>query len=353
VGKSTNYRHRKLIEKPIVIYGASRGGAVVRERLAELGVAPEFFVDGDPEKQGADIDGLKALSPEEMIERYGCDGANIAVGSETFYFEIRDRLRGLGVPEENIIPYKLDAYLDSGCVLKPDDLSYMYEDCLYQSFPDNLSGKDALWKVIKEYEFKSVLDLGAGTGGHSRVFRDAGKEVTAIVAYGGGAFDATLRDAVNLIEADYTYYEFAEKFDLVWASHMLEHVRNIGMLLDKINRDLKDGGILVLTVPPSEPCAGGGHCNYFSPGHAICHLLEAGFDLSDMRLRQYGNNLSIICRKNARFEPHVGNFARSFAVFENRLPNYVNAAIERYRSEHIDERGVRHERIPINAAYKW
>lgn len=47
-------------------------------------------------------------------------------------------------------------------------------DTLYQSIPECL-GKDCLWKLIKDYEFKSVLDLGAGEGIQSRFFQKTEK----------------------------------------------------------------------------------------------------------------------------------------------------------------------------------
>ncbi|MDR3164438.1 MAG: class I SAM-dependent methyltransferase [Synergistaceae bacterium] len=232
-------------------------------------------------------------------------------------------------------------------------LADMRQDVLYKRIPENLLGRDALWKLLKEYEFYSVLDLGAGTGGHSRVFHDNGKLITAIVAYDFHQFDEDLKGKVTLIQDDYSNHQFEQKFDLIWASHMLEHVRNIGLLLDKINSDLKDEGILALSVPFMEPVAGGGHCNFFGPGQAIYHLLESGFDLSDMRLKVDGYNMSIICRKNEKFKPHDANFALLLANYKERLPDYVWREVERLIEKKKKTGDPYYERIPLSLTYKW
>jgi lipopolysaccharide cholinephosphotransferase len=116
---SNNFRHPKLLEKPIVIYGASTGGMMALEDLHRLGVHAVNFCDSSSKKHGQSIYGVEIISPQAMIERYGIDGANILIGSETFYHEIHAYLLSIGIPEDNLLPNKIDIYLNSGCTVKP------------------------------------------------------------------------------------------------------------------------------------------------------------------------------------------------------------------------------------------
>lgn len=227
----------------------------------------------------------------------------------------------------------------------------MLNSDLYKSFPECL-GKDAMYKLLTEFDFESVLDLGAGFGEQSRVFVNNGKKVTAISEYDG--FDDDLKSKTTLIIADYLEHKFDEKFDCIWASHILEHQRNLGFFLDKVWSDLKDNGILAVSVPPREILAGGEHINCFYPGHLIYQLLLAGFDMRDMRLKEYGYNLSIICRKNPN-PPKVRKYcATCFSQIEEFLPQYVVDSINEYRNEMpLTSYGSKQEKIKNNVKYKW
>ena len=228
----------------------------------------------------------------------------------------------------------------------------MLNDSLYKSFPDvYMLAKDCLWKLLKEYEFKTVLDLGAGEGIHTNIFLNNNKDVTAIIA-DRTYFNVGNYQNIQLIEQDYMKTNFEQKFDCIWASHILEHQFNIGMFLRKIYSDLNDNGILAISVPPCETLAGGGHINIFSPGSLIYHLVSNGFDLSDMRLKVYGYNLSIICRKDPDFNFNDNNFSVYLKEYYKNLPDYVIKGIEEYVSAHPAPWGG-HERIPDNIEYKW
>ena len=231
----------------------------------------------------------------------------------------------------------------------------MHKDPFYQKFLKGLAGDLAMWKLLKEYKFDSVLDLGAGEGKHSRVFFESGKQVTAISGYDTEDFDEDLKDNIKFIISDYLKYDFPEKFDCIWASHILEHQLNIGVFLNKIHKDLKDNGILAITVPPCETIAGGGHINCFSAGHLIYHLLMAGFDLRQMKLKVYGYNLSVICRKNPLHKQTEDNFCTNLLEKADMLPDYVVESIKRYKKNHPwkNSKTGGHERIEKDLKYRW
>ena len=99
---------------------------------------------------------------------------------------------------------------------------------------------------LSRMDFTTVLDLGSGEGLHAAAFRGLGKQVTTL-SY--------------IPPADYVgdYIQLnLPQFDCIWASHVLEHQRNVGLFLEKCFNDLTDGGILAITVPPAKPQIVGG-----------------------------------------------------------------------------------------------
>lgn len=140
--------------------------------------------------------------------------------------------------------------------------------------------------AVSSLEFETVLDIGSGDGVHAKAFEAQGRKVTTI----------SLRPPATFID-DYCRKEFAHQFDCLWASHVLEHQPNPGLFLRKCFRDLKDGGILAVTVPPWKDKIVGGHVSFWNAGTLLYHLILAGFDCSQAAVKTYGYNVSVIVRK--------------------------------------------------------
>jgi 2-polyprenyl-3-methyl-5-hydroxy-6-metoxy-1,4-benzoquinol methylase len=102
-----------------------------------------------------------------------------------------------------------------------------------------LTSYEACRLLLQEYEFSEILDVGSGKGQHSELFRAFGKRVTMIDTEVGAD-----------IVGDYTTTKLPHQYEAIWCSHVLEHQRNVGAFLDKIFDDLRDGGVLAITVPP-------------------------------------------------------------------------------------------------------
>lgn len=158
----------------------------------------------------------------------------------------------------------------------------------------------ALEALLVEPGIASVLDVGYGTGDHARVMSESGKRVIGVDPGGREGYnDQRNGGSVFFLCQDYLDPEMAlsERFDAIWCSHMLEHVPDPQAVLRKMFSDLEPGGLLALTVPPAQHAIVGGHFTLWNAGLLLYHLVLAGFDCRDARVKQYGYNISILLRK--------------------------------------------------------
>jgi len=95
---------------------------------------------------------------------------------------------------------------------------------------------------------KTVLDIGSGRGGYASRFRKEGAKVIAL---------DIIKDlfqnvkGVNFILGDATQMPLkSEKFDFIFCSSIIEHIRKPEMLVSEIKRVLKKNGICYLSFPP-------------------------------------------------------------------------------------------------------
>jgi SAM-dependent methyltransferase len=151
-------------------------------------------------------------------------------------------------------------------------------------------GDQALDLLIEKYEFFQVLDIGFGQGEQTKWLREKNKKVVTI------DLDTGYKTKPDII-ADYNSYDFTDKFDLIWCSHVLEHQLNVNFFLRKIWHDLKPRGIYAITVPPMKPHVVGGHVTVWNAGLLLYNLVLAGFDCSKCHVKRYGYNISVVGRK--------------------------------------------------------
>lgn len=162
-----------------------------------------------------------------------------------------------------------------------------------------MRGKKALEYLIDNCIFDTVLDIGCGKGEHTKRFIEENKIVTAIdIDYRKSEYFYHNKN-VNVIIDDFNQYPFNQKFDCVWACHILEHQLNVNMFLKKIFNILNDEGILAITVPPAKLNVVGGHVSMWSAGLLIYNLVLAGFNCSEAIVGQYDDDISVIVKKSA------------------------------------------------------
>lgn len=142
-------------------------------------------------------------------------------------------------------------------------------------------------------KFKSALDIGSGEGLHAEILKKAGLEVIQIDKYSEKAE----------IKEDFMDYQFQNKFDVIFCSHVIEHQRNVGHFLDKIYDLLSDDGLLLLSAPKHIPeRLVEGHLNCFYTSYFFQQLIHAGFDLKK------GKFLSCAGIENVAIVPKAKNF---------------------------------------------
>jgi len=147
-------------------------------------------------------------------------------------------------------------------------------------------GVHALLKLLADFEFNDVIDIGSGDGHHRKCMEYFGKDVYSVDM-------AKNADYVG----DFLEIDFDKQFDAIWCSHVLEHQRNVGFFLEKLYSVLKPNGVLAIVVPTHDrEVLISGHVTSWSVPLLCYNLVEAGFDCSEASvLNTY--ELSIIVRK--------------------------------------------------------
>lgn len=94
-------------------------------------------------------------------------------------------------------------------------------------------------------------------------------------------------------------------YDGLYCAHTLEHMRNVGLVLDKMYAELKDNGLLCLVVPPAKHDIVGGHLSIWNAGLLLYNLIRARFDCAKAAVRTYDYNVAVLVRKRrAGYEEH-------------------------------------------------
>ncbi len=190
-----------------------------------------------------------------------------------------------------------------------------------------MKSTEAIKKLLEEYNFETVLDIGCGGGEHSEIFGANRKKVTAI-DYGSSVYFKKNSEKISTIVADFNEYQFNQKFDCIWCSHVLEHQLNVQLFLRKIYSLLNDNGVLALTVPPAKSMITGGHISFWNAGLLMYNLILAGFDCRYAKIKQYDYNLSIIVQKGQKtnldnLEYDMGDIKKLKKYLPNNI-SYIN-----------------------------
>jgi len=139
-----------------------------------------------------------------------------------------------------------------------------------------------------------VLDIGSGSGYHSEYLRQLGLNVTSFDF--GTSYYFKMSNNQEFIKGDFNTYNFTKKYDLTFASHVLEHQPNVHDFIKKMMFVTKLGGYICITVPPKKDLIVGGHLTLWNSGLLLYNMCFAGLDMSDCILFQYDYNITIITK---------------------------------------------------------
>jgi SAM-dependent methyltransferase len=143
----------------------------------------------------------------------------------------------------------------------------------------------------------SVLDVGSGGGQHAAAFVAAGAAVTC-VDYGTSIYatDPARECGLHVINVDFNRWEPDRQYDLVWASHVLEHQRNVGHFLERLIACCAPNGHVAITVPFPHRRLWGGHVSIWTPGLLVYNTVLCGVNLSTAKLIYGYRETSLIFR---------------------------------------------------------
>lgn len=156
-------------------------------------------------------------------------------------------------------------------------------------------GVDALNALLidpRYADFRNILDIGSGPGLHADHMRQAGKLVYTVDV------NPDYRADFQCDFMDLNIHP-AGRYDAVWCCHVLEHVPNVQLFLQRVHLLLAKDGVFAVTVPPAKHEIVGGHLSIWNAGLLLYNLVRAGFDCSEASVKQYGYNISVIVRKTA------------------------------------------------------
>jgi 2-polyprenyl-3-methyl-5-hydroxy-6-metoxy-1,4-benzoquinol methylase len=140
---------------------------------------------------------------------------------------------------------------------------------------------------------KRVLDVGSGGGQHARQFKEAGCDVLC-VDYGTSVYaQASMVDGLRVIHTDFNKFVPEQKYDLVWASHILEHQRNVGDFIERLIDCCSEDGIVCITVPDPHRRLWGGHVTLWTPGLLAYNFVLCGVDISKATFVRGSNEFSL------------------------------------------------------------
>lgn len=131
----------------------------------------------------------------------------------------------------------VDAEFDGNRILKS-----LYEKFVIKREISNVKS------IIKENE-PELLDVGCGTGWTTSIWQKYGFNVTGLEPSHSRYEFAKDNYNVNVINGHLADLEIHKEFDVIVLRHVLEHIEDPGDFLRQLNAHLKQGGLILITIP--------------------------------------------------------------------------------------------------------
>ena len=214
--------------------------------------------------------------------------------------------------------------------------SYSCSEAALGTIESDVSGKFGRWKKekfraeklalmsAKYKDIKNVLDIGGGNLLASSFFVEQGF-IVDVCDFETSPYitkEALVSSGINLfINGDFNNIEITQKYDLVWASHVLEHQPNLHNFILKILKVISNIGYLAIAVPPRKPFIVSGHINLFNPGLLIYRLVLAGLDCSNAKVFQYDGNICFFGKVKKVNLPKLNYDVGDIEILSKFFPN--------------------------------
>lgn len=154
-------------------------------------------------------------------------------------------------------------------------------------------GDIAAQKVIESCGRNNrILDIGGGSGRHSLFFAEHGNKVVF-----NDFFNPNLNHPSIEVDVGNFFLKNYSGFDVIWASHLLEHQPNPNAFLKKVADSCWDDGLIAITVPPLKHQIVSGHYNLYNAGLVLYQIVMAGMSARNAAILTYGYNISVLFRK--------------------------------------------------------
>jgi hypothetical protein len=175
-----------------------------------------------------------------------------------------------------------------------------------------VEGLNKFIQICKNNNVKNIIDIGAGEyKDHARILTENGFNVATVDFFDNSDF-----------VGDYMKIDLPMKYDAIWSAHVLEHQLNVNLFLEKIRNDVKEGGIVGITVPPMKPNIVGGHLTVWNAGLLLYNMTLANFDCSNAKMKRYGYNITVIVkRKDIKELPKLKFDRGDIEVLSKFFPN--------------------------------
>jgi SAM-dependent methyltransferase len=213
--------------------------------------------------------------------------------------------------------------------------SWLHPDYYYKNIVGVMEDRQRLLhKAIGLLDDNSrVLDIGPGNCFAMEGFLANGHRAEGVGLELESYIPKEVRERYKLIEADYNTWEVDEPYDAIFASHVLEHQPNNLAFVQKMYRDLREGGWLFVLVPPMKAEVVGGHLNLFNTGYLVYSLIVGGFDCSEAMVTKYGYNVVCFVRKKSFEMPKL---RYDSGDIETLAPYFPFEATQNFNGLHVE-----------------
>lgn len=190
-----------------------------------------------------------------------------------------------------------------------------------------------LLDTIAEVDPLSVIDLGVGQGLASALFLYHGHTVKGISLSDA---PACVRDHGNYTHIKQNMFDVnVEPADILWASHVMEHMTNVGAFLDLCKTMLKPEGLLGIVVPNDNTLTMvDGHLTFWTPAHLIYNLVINGWNCKEAK---YYNELRDIALMVVRKEIDLPKLNYDRGDLEALSPYFPVPIIHRETNPWLDD----------------